>query len=331
MGLGQARVGRVCAWRLRTPCAVPPSQPPRLHRPRRPPQNAEGTALGPQDCWLLVRGLKTMALRMERQVSNARRIAEWLAQHPLVQRVNYPGLQGHPGKDVHDRQVSGRQAGGPRGWLRAGGGEGGRERGADLPACPHRAASNSARPLLCPVPARQASSPGSLISFVTGDAAVSRVITERTQLFKITVSFGNVVSLIRWARACAVRLADGSSLHPCCAPTHPPVAPHPHLPTHPHRSMPCFMSHASIPAEVRAARGLPDDLVRISGAWVGGWVGVGWGCAGVGGPRLKCLALAASSVHHIRLAVNPVDASLCLDPVHLIDRSGHRGRGGPAG
>lgn len=79
-----------------------PVHPP---EPLPPPQNAEGTALGPQDCWLLVRGLKTMALRMERQVANARRIAAWLAQHPLVQRVNYPGLEGHPGKDVHDRQV----------------------------------------------------------------------------------------------------------------------------------------------------------------------------------------------------------------------------------
>jgi cystathionine beta-lyase len=54
---------------------------------------------------------------------------------------------------------------------------------------------------------------------------VSRTIVEATQLFKVTVSFGNVISLI---------------------------------------SLPCFMSHASIPAEVRAARGLPDDLVRIS-------------------------------------------------------------------
>lgn len=68
-------------------------------------QNAEGSALGPFDCWLLVRGLKTMALRMERQAANAQRIAEWLAAHPLVQRVNYPGLASHPGKDVHDRQV----------------------------------------------------------------------------------------------------------------------------------------------------------------------------------------------------------------------------------
>jgi cystathionine beta-lyase len=54
---------------------------------------------------------------------------------------------------------------------------------------------------------------------------VSKIIVNETKLFKVTVSFGNVVSLI---------------------------------------SLPCYMSHASIPAEVRAARGLPDDLVRIS-------------------------------------------------------------------
>jgi cysteine-S-conjugate beta-lyase len=137
-------------------------------------QNAEGTALGPFDSWLLVRGMKTMALRMERQASNAQRLAEWLAAHPLVKRVNYPGLSDHPLHEVHFRQ---------------------------------------------------ATSAGSILSFVTGDADLSRAICDNTKLYKITVSFGNVRSLI---------------------------------------SMPCFMSHASIPAEVRAARGLPDDLVRIS-------------------------------------------------------------------
>lgn len=41
------------------------------------------------------------------QIANARRIAEWLAAHPLVHRVNYPGLASHPGRDVHERQVRG--------------------------------------------------------------------------------------------------------------------------------------------------------------------------------------------------------------------------------
>merc|ERR1719399_2571030 len=73
--------------------------------------------------------------------------------------------------------------------------------------------------------ASQATSGGSIISFETGDVEVSRRIVEDTKLFKITVSFGSVSSLI---------------------------------------SMPCYMSHASVPPEIRAQRGLTDDLVRVS-------------------------------------------------------------------
>lgn len=137
-------------------------------------QNSEGAGLAPMDCWLALRGLKTMALRMERSVANAAAMAEFLRSHPLVKKLNYAGLSTHPGADVH---------------------------------------------------ARQATSGGAVLSFETGDLEASRTIVESTKLFKVTVSFGNVISLI---------------------------------------SLPCFMSHASIPAEVRAARGLPDDLVRIS-------------------------------------------------------------------
>ena len=137
-------------------------------------QNAEGLALGPMDSWLLIRGLKTMALRMERQAANAQRIAEWLTVQPQVVKVNFPGLPSHPGHALHFKQ---------------------------------------------------ASSGGSILSFITNDTAFSKAVVEATELYKITVSFGNVHSLI---------------------------------------SMPCFMSHASIPADVRAERGLPDDLVRIS-------------------------------------------------------------------
>ncbi|GIL55171.1 hypothetical protein Vafri_10770 [Volvox africanus] len=137
-------------------------------------QNAEGAGLAPFDCWLALRGLKTMALRMEKSAANAAALASFLAKHPLVRKVNYPGLPQHPGHALHFRQASGA---------------------------------------------------GSLLSFETGSVEASKVIVEATQLFKVTVSFGNVNSLI---------------------------------------SLPCYMSHASIPAEVRAARGLPDDLVRIS-------------------------------------------------------------------
>mmetsp|Transcript_11509 Transcript_11509/g.49595 ORF Transcript_11509/g.49595 Transcript_11509/m.49595 type:complete len:887 (-) Transcript_11509:40-2700(-) len=137
-------------------------------------QNAEGLHLGPFDCWLALRGIKTMALRMERQQENAMKMARWLEAHPAVTHVNYPGLESNKGHGLHKSQASGT---------------------------------------------------GSILSFATGDVNLSKIVVEKTELFKITVSFGNTSSLI---------------------------------------SLPCFMSHASIPAEVRAARGLPDDLVRIS-------------------------------------------------------------------
>jgi len=72
---------------------------------------------------------------------------------------------------------------------------------------------------------RQASGGGSLLSFETGDVELSKALVQHSKLFKVTVSFGSTTSLL---------------------------------------SLPCFMSHASIPAEIRKARGLPDDLVRIS-------------------------------------------------------------------
>ncbi|XRB19274.1 cysteine-S-conjugate beta-lyase [Pseudoscourfieldia marina] len=137
-------------------------------------QNSEGTAASPFDCWLSIRGIKTMKLRMDKQSDNAMKIARFLEKHPLVSRVHYPGLETHANHDVQRRQASGY---------------------------------------------------GSLLSFNTHDVNASRAICEKSKLFKITVSFGSVSSLI---------------------------------------SMPCFMSHASIPAEVRAERGLTDDLVRIS-------------------------------------------------------------------
>ncbi|OIW11501.1 hypothetical protein TanjilG_26867 [Lupinus angustifolius] len=137
-------------------------------------QNAEGSGLAPFDCWLCLRGIKTMSLRVEKQQDNAQKIAEFLASHPRVTKVNYPGLLVHPGHDLHYSQAKGA---------------------------------------------------GSVLSFLTGSLALSKHIVEKTKYFSITVSFGSVKSLI---------------------------------------SMPCFMSHASIPATVREARGLTEDLVRIS-------------------------------------------------------------------
>ncbi len=70
-------------------------------------QNAVGAVLGPQDSWLLLRGLKTLALRLDRQQANAERIARWLAARPAVERVYYPGLPEHPGHDTHLAQARG--------------------------------------------------------------------------------------------------------------------------------------------------------------------------------------------------------------------------------
>ncbi|XP_010276602.1 PREDICTED: cystathionine beta-lyase, chloroplastic-like [Nelumbo nucifera] len=137
-------------------------------------QNAEGSGLAPFDCWICLRGIKTMALRIEKQQENAQKIAEFLASHPRVKKVNYAGLPGHPGRSLHYSQAKGA---------------------------------------------------GSVLSFETGSLALSKYIVENTKYFSITVSFGSVKSLI---------------------------------------SMPCFMSHSNIPAAVREARGLTEDLVRIS-------------------------------------------------------------------
>ncbi|KAH6819345.1 cystathionine beta-lyase [Perilla frutescens var. frutescens] len=137
-------------------------------------QNAEGSGLAPFDCWLCLRGIKTMALRVEKQQENAQKIAEFLSSHPRVTKVNYAGLPDHLGRSLHYSQAKGA---------------------------------------------------GSVLSFLTGSLALSKHVVETTKYFSITVSFGSVKSLI---------------------------------------SLPCFMSHASIPAAVREARGLTEDLIRIS-------------------------------------------------------------------
>ncbi|MEI6563673.1 MAG: PLP-dependent aspartate aminotransferase family protein [bacterium] len=70
-------------------------------------QNAIGGVLGPQDSWLTLRGLKTLPLRLRQQQDNAGVIALWLASHPRVRRVYYPGLPNHPGRTILDREHSG--------------------------------------------------------------------------------------------------------------------------------------------------------------------------------------------------------------------------------
>ncbi len=68
-------------------------------------QNAVGAVPGPLDCWLVLRGLKTLAVRMERHCANARQIAAFLADHPVVARVYYPGLSTDPGHELATRQM----------------------------------------------------------------------------------------------------------------------------------------------------------------------------------------------------------------------------------
>ena len=70
-------------------------------------QNATGATPSPFDCWLTLRGLKTMELRVLRHAENAAAIADALSGHPRVRRVYYPGLAGHPGHEIARRQMTG--------------------------------------------------------------------------------------------------------------------------------------------------------------------------------------------------------------------------------
>ncbi len=125
-------------------------------------QNAEGTALPPFDSWLLIRGLETLPLRLERQLANTRALVDLLHAHEAVSRVYYPDEQ---------------------------------------------------------------SQQGPVVSFTTGDFAASKLVVRDTRLFRTTVSFGSVFSSI---------------------------------------SLPCEMSHASVPAQLRDVSDVPADLVRLA-------------------------------------------------------------------
>jgi cysteine-S-conjugate beta-lyase len=124
-------------------------------------QNAEGSALAPFDCWLFLRGIKTLGLRLERQNQNARAIARFLVEHPRVTKVHYPHLDllGHAKSGIPDDQIRLHD----RQTISDGG--------------------------------------GSLISFETGDVEASRALVEACKILKITVSFGSVNSLIEMPTA----------------------------------------------------------------------------------------------------------------------------------
>ncbi|WP_165243971.1 cystathionine gamma-synthase [Paludisphaera soli] len=138
-------------------------------------QNAAGGVPGPFDAWLTLRGLKTLALRMERHNANALELATWLESRGEIERVYYPGLASHPGHALAGRQMDGY---------------------------------------------------GGMISIrLRGGGPAATRFLKATRLFSLAESLGGVESLI---------------------------------------SHPATMTHASIPVEVRAARGVDDGLVRLS-------------------------------------------------------------------
>jgi cystathionine beta-lyase/cystathionine gamma-synthase len=137
-------------------------------------QYSTGGVLSPFDCYLLLRGMKTLALRLDRQSASALILAQWLEGQPQVARVYYPGLPTHPGFDVHHAQASGG---------------------------------------------------GALISFELADGASPARLFERLELITLAESLGAVESLI---------------CHPAS------------------------MTHASIPAGLRAEMGISPQLVRLS-------------------------------------------------------------------
>jgi cystathionine beta-lyase len=147
---------------------------PTLHKQLAFQQNAEGAGLSPFESWLLLRGLKTLALRVERQNDSAGKIARFLKTRTEITQVFYPGLSDHPGREIHKKQATGN---------------------------------------------------GAVISFTTADEKLSAAIVETTRLFKVAVSFGSVGSTI---------------------------------------SLPCRMSHASIPPALKDRLAPPPDLVRLS-------------------------------------------------------------------
>lgn len=138
-------------------------------------QNAVGAVNGPWDAWLVLRGIKTLDVRMQRHQENARRIVDWLLQHPEVDRVYWPMLESDPGYAVASKQMSGF---------------------------------------------------GGMVSFVLkGDLAKAEKFCASTKIFTLAESLGGVESLLE---------------------------------------LPAIMTHASIPAEDRRARGIEDGLIRLS-------------------------------------------------------------------
>jgi cystathionine beta-lyase/cystathionine gamma-synthase len=69
--------------------------------------NAMGTCASPFDCWLVLRGIETLPVRMKQHAENAAAVADYLKGHPAVKKVFYPGLESHPGHEIAKRQMKG--------------------------------------------------------------------------------------------------------------------------------------------------------------------------------------------------------------------------------
>lgn len=90
-----------------TLCGLATARTPELAARLKFLQNATGGVLSPWESWLVLRGLKTLALRMDRAQANALALARFLKAHPAVTAVYYTGLEGHPGREVHQTQARG--------------------------------------------------------------------------------------------------------------------------------------------------------------------------------------------------------------------------------
>ncbi|MCM0083071.1 aminotransferase class I/II-fold pyridoxal phosphate-dependent enzyme [Geomonas sp. Red32] len=88
-------------------CGFAVAKDPELGKRLKYVQNAFGAVLGPQDCWLVLRGLRTLKVRMEESQAGAIRIVEWLKTQEKVAKIYYPGLPEHPGYEAHRAQSSG--------------------------------------------------------------------------------------------------------------------------------------------------------------------------------------------------------------------------------
>jgi len=140
-------------------------------------QNAEGTGLAPFDCWLLLRSIKTLALRVERAQQNAEKVAEFLSRHPAVKHLHYSGAIPNPKKHK------------PISW-----GKNQFNVGEKLEQIQQVNISSSH--FAHRLHMSQSRGGGSVLSFETGNVEFSRRVVDACRLLKLTVSFGSCNSLV---------------------------------------------------------------------------------------------------------------------------------------